>query len=117
MIGAVQPADFSEPSAADVRAMIDQLRQVGVPAFFGSEVFPTRVLNAVAEETGAAYFSDLRDDELPGQPGEAQHSYIGMMKLNAEAIVKGLEGNPDALAAIDAAAGTAAATADNELSR
>jgi ABC-type Zn uptake system ZnuABC Zn-binding protein ZnuA len=100
--------DFSEPSASDVRSMIDQLRKVQVPAFFGSEVFPTRVLTAIAEETGASYFADLRDDELPGQPGEPQHSYVGMMKFNAETIVKGLKGDPAAIAAVDpAAAGTA----------
>jgi ABC-type Zn uptake system ZnuABC Zn-binding protein ZnuA len=108
MIGAVQPMDFSEPSAADVRDMVEQLEQVAVPAFFGSEVFPTRVLDAIAEETGAKYFGDLRDDELPGQPGEPQHSYVGMMKLNAETIVKGLGGDAGGLAAVDPAAGAVA---------
>jgi ABC-type Zn uptake system ZnuABC Zn-binding protein ZnuA len=103
MIGAIQPMDFSEPSASDVRAMIEQLERVGAPAFFGSEVFPTRVLTAIAEETGATYSSDLRDDELPGEAGQPQHSYIGMMKANAEAIVTGLKGAPAALAAVDPA--------------
>jgi ABC-type Zn uptake system ZnuABC Zn-binding protein ZnuA len=108
MIGAVQPMDFSEPSASDVRSMIEQLERVKAPAFFGSEVFPTRVLDAIAEETGARYFSDLRDDELPGQPGQPENSYVGMMKGNAEAVVEGLEGDPTAIKAITLSPGVSA---------
>ncbi len=35
VIGAIQPADFSEPSAADVAALVNQLKQEKVPAIFG----------------------------------------------------------------------------------
>ena len=66
VIGAIQPADFAEPTAQDVAALIDQIRSERVPAIFGSEVFPSPVLEQIASETGARYIDDLRDDDLPG---------------------------------------------------
>ena len=48
VMGAIQPSDFSEPTATEVRAIIDQLRTTNVPAIFGSEVFPSTVLAQVA---------------------------------------------------------------------
>jgi ABC-type Zn uptake system ZnuABC Zn-binding protein ZnuA len=93
VIGALQPVSFSEPSAAEIRAMIDQIRKEKVPAFFGSEVFPSDVLNAISSETGAAYFSDLSDEELPGVPGTPEHSYEGMMIENVKMMTRALGGN------------------------
>ena len=94
---AVQPADFSDPSASEVRAVIDLVREQQVPAVFGSQEFPTPVLEAIAEETGARYVDDLSDDVLPGEPGESEHTYLGLMRRNARAIVDGLGGDPSAL--------------------
>ncbi len=101
VVGAVQPANFSEPSASEVRATIQQVRQARVPAFFGSEVFPSDVLAAIAEETGARYYADLSDDRLPGRPGDPEHGYVGMMVDNARAIVNALGGNAGALDPVD----------------
>ena len=94
---AIQPADFSEPSAGELRALIDQIRELEVPTVFGSEVFPTPVLETIAEETDAAYVGDLSDDVLPGEPGEPEHSYLEMMRLNARSIVSGLGGDASVL--------------------
>ena len=94
---AVQPADFTEPSASEVRDVIDLVRELDVPAVFGSEVFPSRVLEAVAGETDAVYIGDLADDVLPGDPGDAEHSYLGLMRRNATTIVEGLGGDASAL--------------------
>ena len=79
IIGAIQPADFAEPTAAEVAALIDQIRDEQVPAIFGSEVFPSPVLAQIADETGARYIDDLRDDDLPGENGDPEHSYFGLM--------------------------------------
>lgn len=97
VVGAVQPSDFSEPSAGDVRTIIDQVRDENVPAVFGSEVFPSDVIRTIAEEAGADYVEELSDDELPGAPGEPQHSYIGMMLANVRSIVTSLGGDASAL--------------------
>jgi ABC-type Zn uptake system ZnuABC Zn-binding protein ZnuA len=103
VIGAIQPADFAEPSARDVADMIEQIRAEQVPAIFGSEVFPSPVLEQIARETGAEYVDDLRDDDLPGAPGEAQHSYLGLMAENMRIMAEALGGDPSMIAALDVA--------------
>lgn len=103
VIGAIQPTDFSEPSAAELRATIDEVKAAGVPAFFGSEVFPSDVLEVIEQESGAAYVADLSDDRLPGELGTPEHSYRGMMVANVRTIVTALGGDAAALDAIDLA--------------
>jgi ABC-type Zn uptake system ZnuABC Zn-binding protein ZnuA len=97
VIGAIQPAGFGEPSPRDVADLIDQIRAEGVPAVFGSEVFPSPVLEQLAAETDAVYVDDLRDDDLPGEPGDTEHSYLGLMRSNYATIVEALGGDPAAL--------------------
>lgn len=103
VIGAIQPSDFSEPSAREVAALIDQIKKEKVPAIFGSEVFPSTVLDQIARETGIAFVPTLSDDDLPGEPGAPEHSYIGMMVLDVRTIVTALGGNADALASVSQA--------------
>jgi ABC-type Zn uptake system ZnuABC Zn-binding protein ZnuA len=98
LVTAVQPGDYAEPSAAEVRQVIDLVRDLEVPAIFGSEVFPNRVVDAIAAETGATYVGDLADDTLPGEPGDDEHSYLELMRRNATTIVEALGGDPAALA-------------------
>jgi ABC-type Zn uptake system ZnuABC Zn-binding protein ZnuA len=100
VIGAIQPTDFSEPSAAELRSTIEEVREAGVPAFFGSEVFPSDVLEVIEAESGAAYVADLSDDRLPGEPGSPEHSYQGMMLANTRTIVEALGGDSSALDSI-----------------
>lgn len=101
VIGAIQPADFSEPSAQEVARLIEQIRETHVPAVFGSEVFPSTVLEQIARETGARYVDDLRDDDLPGEPGDPQHSYFGLMAENVRIMAEALGGNPALIADFD----------------
>jgi ABC-type Zn uptake system ZnuABC Zn-binding protein ZnuA len=101
VIGAVQPSDFAEPSARDVADLIDQVKQEGVPAIFGSEVFPSPVLEQIADESGAEYIADLSDDDLPGEPGDPLHSYVGMMLHNMQVMVPALGGDTAPLDMVD----------------
>ena len=101
VIGAVQPSDFSEPSPKEVAALIDQIKADHVPAVFGSEVFPSDVLEQIASESGATYVDQLRDDDPPGNPGDPDHTYIGMMLKNMSLMIPALGGNIDALAGIE----------------
>ncbi len=103
VIGAVQPSDFSDPSPREVARLIDQIRMAGVPAVFGSEVFPSPVLEQIAREAKTKYVDKLRDDELPGKPGDPQHSYIGMMLENIGTIIEALGGSSEPLKKIDPA--------------
>ena len=100
VIGAIQPSDFAEPSAQEVAALIDQIKQQNVPAIFGSEVFPSPVLAQIAQETGVKYEASLRDDDLPGAPGQPEHSYVGLIKYDVATMAKDLGGDPSAVDAV-----------------
>jgi ABC-type Zn uptake system ZnuABC Zn-binding protein ZnuA len=100
VIGAAQPSDFSEPSPQEVAALIDQIKAEGVPAVFGSEVFASSVLEQIAQEAGASYIDQLRDDAPPGEPNAPEHTYLGMMIRNMELMLPALGGNADAVTAL-----------------
>ena len=101
IVGAVQPSDFTEPSARDVAGLIDKVRETGVPAIFGSEVFPSPVMEQIAKEGGARFVDQLRDDDLPGSHGDPRHSYMGLMLTNVEVIVTALGGSAEAMSGFD----------------
>jgi ABC-type Zn uptake system ZnuABC Zn-binding protein ZnuA len=101
VIGAIQPSDFAEPTPQDVASLIDQIRDAQVPAIFGSEVFPSPVLEQIASETGAEYIDDLRDDDLPGEPGDPDHSYLALMVFDFRTFMGALGGDISAFDAID----------------
>ena len=97
IIGAAQPSDFSEPSAREVAYLIDQVRETGAPAIFGSNAFPSPVMEQIAKEGGAKFIDQLRDDDLPGSHGDPDHSYMGLMAANIRIIVPALGGSVDAM--------------------
>ncbi len=97
VIGAVQASDFSDPSPREVAGLIDQIRAEHVPAVFGSEVFPSPVLEQIARESGAQFVDKLRDDEPPGDEGAPEHTYFGMMKSDMQVMVGALGGDPTIL--------------------
>lgn len=97
VIGAIQVSDFEDPTAKEVAALIDQVRAAGVPAIFGSEVFPSPVLEQIGDETGVEYVDVLRDDDLPGAPGDAEHSWFGLMSFDYITMTEALGGDATAL--------------------
>tara|TARA_Y100000588_G_scaffold384868_2_gene477042 strand:- start:4538 stop:5578 length:1041 start_codon:yes stop_codon:yes gene_type:complete len=101
IIGAIQPSDFSEPSPREVADLIEQIRRAKVPAIFGSEVFPSEVLKTIADEVGAVQVATLRDDDLPGDTGDIENTYLGMMVENVRTIVESLGGDASALDGFD----------------
>jgi ABC-type Zn uptake system ZnuABC Zn-binding protein ZnuA len=101
VIGAIQVSDFEEPTPKEVARLIDQIKSENVPAIFGSEVFPSSVLAQIASESGTKYVDVLRDDDLPGAPGDADHSYLGLMKFDFVTMVTNLGGDASALDAFD----------------
>jgi ABC-type Zn uptake system ZnuABC Zn-binding protein ZnuA len=103
VIGAIEPSSFSEPRPQDVAQIIRQLKREKVPAIFGSEVFPSKVLDQIGKEAGVRYIDTLRDDDLPGTPDAPEHSYIGMMREDVRTMVTALGGNAEALHGIDPA--------------
>ena len=101
VVGAVQPSDFADPTPSEVVTLIEQIRTEGVPTIFGSEVFPSNVLEEVGNETGVRYEQSLRDDDLPGAPGEGNHSWLGLMQYNFATMIEGLGGDASNVRAVD----------------
>ena len=102
IIGAIQVSSFEDPTPREVTALVKQIKTEKVPAIFGSEVFPSPVLQQLATETGVKYVDKLRDDDLPDAPGGADHSYLGLMKFDFATMVENLGGDASALKAFDA---------------
>ena len=81
------------PSAADVKNLVQQIRQTQVPTIFVETTANERVINTVAREAGVK----ISDQELLvdglGELGTDTDTYIQMMVQNTCAIANGLEGN------------------------
>jgi zinc/manganese transport system substrate-binding protein len=98
IIAAIQPSDFSEPRPQEVIRIIKQIKKENVPAIFGSEVFPSKVMEQIARETGTRFVDQLSDDELPPAP---RHSFIGMMANNLTVMTTALGGNSECMTNVD----------------
>ena len=103
VIGAIQVSDFEEPTPREVADLIKQIKSENVPAIFGSEVFPSPVLAQIGKEAGVNYVDTLRDDDLPGDPGDPDHSYLGLMKFDFVTMITSLKGDPSGLQSFNAA--------------
>ncbi len=101
VIGAIQPSSFDEPTPKEIGALISQVNSQKVRAIFGSEVFPSTVLEQIGAETGVRYVDVLRDDDLIGEPGDAEHSWLGLMRFNFVTLVEALGGDASALKSLD----------------
>ncbi|NBO67787.1 MAG: zinc ABC transporter substrate-binding protein, partial [Actinobacteria bacterium] len=101
VIGAIQPSSFDEPTPKEIAELISQVKAQEVKAIFGSEVFPSTVLEQIGAETGVRYVDVLRDDDLIGKPGDAEHSWLGLMRFNFVTMVEALGGDASALKAVD----------------
>ena len=101
VIGAIQPSSFDEPTPKEIADLIDQVEQTGVRAIFGSEVFPSTVLEQIGKETGVHYVDVLRDDDLIGEPGDPEHSWLGLMRFDYVTMIEALGGDASTLRALD----------------
>ena len=101
VIGAIQVSDFEDPTPREVAELIEQVRDAGVPAIFGSEVFPSPVLEQIGSEAGVEYVDVLRDDDLPGEPGDDEHSWLGLMVFDYITMTEALGGDASALRELD----------------
>ncbi|MBZ1351998.1 zinc ABC transporter substrate-binding protein [Alcaligenaceae bacterium LF4-65] len=79
----------SEPSAADVVRIIDQIKKNKVTAIFVENISDSRVLERLTKESGARIGGTLYADAL-SEPGTAMDTYLKMIEHNAATIIKGL---------------------------
>ncbi len=79
----------SDPSAADVAALIRQIREEGIKAVFVESITDRRMLEQIADETGASIGGTLYSDALSGPDGPAS-TYLDMMRHNVEVLAGAL---------------------------
>jgi len=78
-----------EPSAADVAALIRQLREEGVRAVFVENIRDPRLIEQIAEEAGATVGGTLYSDAL-ASAGPAS-TYLGMFEHNLDTLMQALQ--------------------------
>ena len=77
-----------EPSAQDVAALIDVVRDEGIPAVFGDPFAPQPIMSAIVAETGAELVK-LYSDSLSDEDGPAG-TYLDYMRYNVSSVVGAL---------------------------
>lgn len=87
IVGVAVASPGQDPSAQEIRALIDAIRAAGVTALFSEVQLPSKVLDQIAAETGATVLQDLYSDALGASPAD---SYLGVMRTNADAILGAL---------------------------
>lgn len=78
-----------EPSAAEVAALIRQVRSEGVRAVFVENIRDPRLIRQIADEAGATVGGTLYSDALAGA-GPAS-SYLGMFEHNLDTLMAALK--------------------------
>jgi len=93
VVGAVIPSlsTQAQPSAADVDALVRQIEQEGVKAVFPESGISEKLERAIARESGAQVGGALWADTL-GPEGSGAETYVGAMRANADALVRGMSG-------------------------
>lgn len=82
----------AEASAADVAALIRQVREDEAAAIFVENITNARLSEQIASETGLQIGGTLYSDALSG-PNAPASTYIGMMRHNIETIARAIEGS------------------------
>ena len=79
----------SEASASDVAALITQIRDEGISAVFVENITDNRLMEQIANETGAVIGGTLYSGALSGPDGPAS-TYIDMLRHNATTVAAAL---------------------------
>jgi zinc/manganese transport system substrate-binding protein len=79
----------SEPSARDVAKIITQIRTQKIPAVFLENATDPRLMQRIAEESGAKIGGKLYSDAL-SEPGGPAGNYIALMRNNVSEFDKAL---------------------------
>jgi ABC-type Zn uptake system ZnuABC Zn-binding protein ZnuA len=82
----------SEPSAAELAQLTDQIKREGIRALFLDSITDPRTMQRIAQETGAAIGGTLYGDALSKPGGEAD-TYTKMIRHDVSTIKAGLMKN------------------------
>ena len=84
IVGVAVASPGQDPSAQEIRALIDAIRAADVTALFSEVQLPSKVLDQIAAETGTTVLQELYSDALGASPAD---SYLRVMRTNADAIL------------------------------
>lgn len=76
IVGVAVEAPGQAPSAAQVAALVEAIREAGVKAIFSETQFPTNLVDRIAGETGATVVADLYTDSLGDPPVSSYEALI-----------------------------------------
>jgi zinc/manganese transport system substrate-binding protein len=82
----------SEPSAAELARLTQQIRQEGIHALFLDSITDPRAMQQVAKETGALIGGTLYGDAL-SKPSEEADTYLKMLRHDVTALKAGMMKN------------------------
>jgi zinc/manganese transport system substrate-binding protein len=88
-LGAQGISEDAEPSARDIARLIQQIKKDKIKAFFVENISSNRLLDRIAQETGAEVIGTLYSDALSEASGPAA-TYVDMMRYNTRAITDAL---------------------------
>ncbi|MGH3650447.1 MAG: metal ABC transporter substrate-binding protein [Acidimicrobiia bacterium] len=94
VVGVVVPggSTLSDPSSAELAALVDEMRRQGVRTIFAETTQPTRLAEAVAAEVGhEVRVVELYTESL-GESGSGADTLVGMLHINATRIADALSG-------------------------
>jgi ABC-type Zn uptake system ZnuABC Zn-binding protein ZnuA len=81
--------EVGDPSAGDIAALVEEIREAGVPAIFAENVQNPDLMESIAAEAGVELAPTLYTDAL-GEPGSEGDTYVGMIRHNVDTIVSAL---------------------------
>jgi ABC-type Zn uptake system ZnuABC Zn-binding protein ZnuA len=88
--GTVVDAPGQDPSAAQVEALIAEIRAKGVRAILAEAQFSDKLVRAIADESGATVVSDLYTDSVGDAPVD---TYESVMRWDADRLLEVLGGS------------------------
>ncbi|MCY7417417.1 MAG: metal ABC transporter substrate-binding protein [Chloroflexi bacterium] len=88
LVGVVLQNVGAEPTAAELAALVEQVRAAGVKAVFSEAQFNPELAQTLADEAGiSSVVTNLYNDALGAAPAD---TYVGLMRYDIEQIVSAL---------------------------
>jgi zinc/manganese transport system substrate-binding protein len=85
-------SEDAEPSAADMRRLIDQIRREAIKVLFFENALNPRLIEQIARETGATVGGTLYADAL-SKPGGSADTYLKMFQHNVPLLKAAMAAN------------------------
>jgi zinc/manganese transport system substrate-binding protein/manganese/iron transport system substrate-binding protein len=93
-VGVIERSPGQEPNPRDLADLVTEARRLHVRAVFAEPEYSPKLAHALAESAQISTVATLYDDSVGADPRVAE--YTGMMRYDAQTIVRALGGKPTA---------------------